>query len=82
MQRAKKKKSQYQKMNFSDSQIEAEIEQDVRKIRDKNTSEIDKQQQIDNLYKSHKDKKKKREILFSDDPNQGYKASSKQYHLD
>ena len=66
MNSSKKGKTQYQKNDFSDSEIEDEIADDVRRIREKDINQVAKQQEIWNIYNKQKEQKKRRKILFDD----------------
>lgn len=57
------KKSQYQKVDFSDDEVYEEIKEQVREIKERNLKVIEEAGLIADLYNQHKADKRKRKML-------------------
>lgn len=66
------KKSQYQKVDFSDEEVYEEIKDQIREIKEKNLKNVEEAEQIGNLYLHHKAEKRKRKMLREKDPSRSH----------
>ena len=66
------KKSQYQKVDFSDQEAYEEIKDQIRQIKDKGLKNLEEAEQINNLYIQRKAEKRKRKMLKEKDPTRSH----------